>query len=40
MPSRHQGVPLRSQGDPVLYLNNPAGVTRETAGRSWTPWQH
>ena len=29
MPSRHQGVLLRSQGDPVLYLNNPAGVTRE-----------
>ena len=29
MPSRHQGVLLRSEGDPVLYLNNPAGVTRE-----------
>jgi hypothetical protein len=29
MPSQHQGVLLRSQGDPVLYLNNPAGVTRE-----------
>ena len=28
MPSQHQGVLLRSQGDPVLYLNNPAGVTR------------
>jgi uncharacterized protein (DUF1501 family) len=24
----HQGVLLRSEGDPVLYLNNPAGVTR------------
>ena len=28
LPSDHQGVLLRSQGDPVLYLNNPAGVTR------------
>ncbi|XZE54215.1 DUF1501 domain-containing protein [Planctomycetaceae bacterium SH139] len=28
MPSEHQGVLLRSQGDPVLYLSNPAGVTR------------
>ncbi len=27
MPSDHQGVLLRSQGDPVLYLSNPAGVT-------------
>ena len=26
--SDHQGVLMRSQGDPVLYLNNPAGVTR------------
>ncbi len=29
MPSQHQGILLRSQGDPVLYLSNPAGVTRE-----------
>ena len=29
MPSDHQGMLMRSQGDPVLYLNNPAGVTRE-----------
>lgn len=27
LPSRHQGVKLRSQGDPVLYLTNPRGVT-------------
>ena len=27
LPSRHQGVKLRSQGDPILYLNNPRGVT-------------
>ncbi|MFT4688895.1 MAG: DUF1501 domain-containing protein [Verrucomicrobiia bacterium] len=29
MPSDHQGVLLRSQGDPVLYLSNPKGVRRE-----------
>ncbi len=27
--SRHQGVLLRSGKDPVLYLNDPEGVTRE-----------
>jgi hypothetical protein len=26
LPSRHQGVALRAQGDPVLFLNNPPGV--------------
>jgi hypothetical protein len=26
LPSQHQGVALRAQGDPVLFLNNPAGV--------------
>jgi len=29
MPSDHQGVLLRSQGDPVLYLSNPKGVSRK-----------
>jgi hypothetical protein len=29
LPSRHQGVKLRSGADPVLYLNNPDGVTPE-----------
>lgn len=29
LPSEHQGVSLRSQGDPVLYLNNPHGVSRD-----------
>ena len=24
----HQGVPFRSQGEPILNLNNPAGITR------------
>lgn len=28
LPSKHQGVALRSQGDPVLYLSNPNGVDR------------
>ena len=28
LPSDHQGMLMRSQGDPVLYLSNPAGVTR------------
>lgn len=26
--SEHQGILMRSQGDPVLYLSNPAGVSR------------
>ena len=30
LPSRHQGVSLRSSGDPVLYLSNPAGVSSAT----------
>lgn len=28
LPSSHQGVALRSNGDPVLYLSNPRGVNR------------
>ncbi len=27
LPSRHQGVQMRSQGDPVLYLARPPGVS-------------
>jgi len=30
LPSRHQGVQFRSGKDPVLYLNNPDGVTPES----------
>ena len=30
LPSKHQGVALRSQGDPVLFLNNPPGVDAAT----------
>lgn len=33
LPSEHQGVMLRSQGDPVLYLSDPAGVSREDRRR-------
>ena len=29
LPSVHQGVPFRSQGDPVLYLSSPPGVSKE-----------
>jgi uncharacterized protein (DUF1501 family) len=28
LPAQHQGVPLRSGRDPVLYLSDPPGVTR------------
>lgn len=30
LPSQHQGVALRSAGDPVLYLKDPSGVDRKT----------
>ncbi|MFM7249424.1 MAG: DUF1501 domain-containing protein [Planctomycetaceae bacterium] len=30
LPTRHQGVRFRSGGDPVLYLGNPPGVSRES----------
>jgi hypothetical protein len=29
LPSEHEGVLLRSEGDPVLYLSNPSGVSRD-----------
>jgi hypothetical protein len=32
LPSRYQGVQLRSQGEPVLYLTSPDGITRERQG--------
>jgi hypothetical protein len=32
LPSRYQGVQLRSKGDPVLYLGSPPGVSREGQG--------
>lgn len=33
LPSEHQGVSLRSQGDAVLYLSNPKGVNRKDRRR-------
>lgn len=30
LPSKHQGVKLRAAEDPVLYLANPAGCSRQT----------
>src|SRR5258708_8843124 len=34
LPSRHQGVKLRSGADPVLYLNDPPGLERK-GRRQW-----
>ncbi|MBM3845688.1 MAG: DUF1501 domain-containing protein [Verrucomicrobia bacterium] len=33
LPSKHQGVKFQSKGDPVMYLKNPEGVSREDQGR-------
>jgi hypothetical protein len=33
LPSRLQGVALRGQGDPVLFLSNPAGVDQRTRAK-------
>ena len=30
LPSSYQGVVFRNSGDPILYLSNPEGVSRET----------
>ncbi len=32
LPSNHQGVSFRSSGDPVLYLSNPPGVSKDDRG--------
>jgi len=34
LPSRFQGVKFRSQGDPVLYLSNPAGMADASRRRT------
>lgn len=34
LPGRHAGVSFRSQGDPILFINNPPGVTSEIRRRS------
>ena len=40
LPSRYQGVQLRSKGDPVLYLTSPAGVSAAAAsGRRAGRWR-
>jgi hypothetical protein len=33
LPGKHQGVALRSSGDPVLFLSNPDGVSAEARRR-------
>lgn len=33
LPSKHQGVLLQPSGDPVLFLSNPAGVSRSARGK-------
>lgn len=34
LPSVYQGVQCRSQGDPVLFLSNPAGISRDQRRRT------
>jgi hypothetical protein len=34
LPTAYQGVPLRGQGDPILNINSPKGVTPERQRRS------
>jgi hypothetical protein len=34
LPTMYQGVTLRPQGDPVLFVSNPSGVSHETRRRS------
>jgi hypothetical protein len=30
LPGEHAAVPFRAAGDPILYINNPPGVTKDT----------
>src|SRR5688500_19895122 len=34
LPSVYQGVQCRSSGEPILYVNNPAGIARDTRRRT------
>ncbi|MEN1679582.1 MAG: DUF1501 domain-containing protein [Planctomycetota bacterium] len=34
LPGEHAGVSFRSGGDPILYINNPPGVSRELRGQT------
>ncbi len=45
LPSVHQGVPFRAGSDPVLYLDNPKGISQSQRRRmldtlkEWNQWQ-
>jgi hypothetical protein len=34
LPGEHAGVSFRTSGDPILYINNPAGVSKEVRRRT------
>jgi hypothetical protein len=34
LPSQHQGVKFQAAGDPVLFLSNPKGMTKENRGKT------
>ncbi len=34
LPGKHAGVSFRSQGDPILYINNPPGISEQIRRRS------
>jgi hypothetical protein len=40
LPTVYGGVPLRSAGDPVLYLSNPPGIDQETQRASLDTLRH
>ncbi len=40
LPTQYQGVPFRGQGDPVLFLSNPAGVDNQVQRDSLDAIQH
>ena len=40
LPSSYAGVPFRKSGDPILYLSNPQGVSRESQRLSLEPLRH
>src|SRR3954454_7416016 len=40
LPTQYQGVPFRGQGDPVLFLSNPAGVDNQLQRDSLDAIQH
>jgi hypothetical protein len=40
LPSRFQGVQFHAKGDPVLYVGNPAGITRDDQRRTVDAVKH